>query len=226
MKDSGEANHLSRVTRTRAQARAMYDRLSGWYGWLSTSETPFRERGLQMLAAREGERVLEIGFGTGACLDALAQAIGKHGFAAGIDLSFGMAVVAKQNLHRSGAIDRTLLSVGDAVVLPYLTHSFDAVFTTFTLELFDTPEIVPVLKECRRVLTPSGRLCVVSLSKPDQPDWPIKVYEWFHRQMPAVVDCRPIQVAKAMRAAGFQIEQIEIDKMWGLPIEMALARPA
>jgi len=64
---------------TREQTHKNYDRLSRWYDRFAGSEKAFTDLGLQMLAVKEGERVLEIGFGTGHALAALEAAAGSAG---------------------------------------------------------------------------------------------------------------------------------------------------
>lgn len=216
----------ARVTRSRAEARATYNHLSRWYGWISASETPFRERGTALLAAQAGQRVLEIGFGTGTCLRDFARQVGPLGLACGIDLSPGMARAAQKTLRQAGLERRAALHLGDAAALPYPSGTFDALLMAFTLELFDTSEILPVLAECRRVLKRPGRLCVVSLARPEPPGRAVRMYEWFHRRFPRLVDCRPIPAAEYLRQAGFLVTRVEPGGLWGLPVECILANLA
>jgi demethylmenaquinone methyltransferase/2-methoxy-6-polyprenyl-1,4-benzoquinol methylase len=101
--------------------------------------------------------------------------------------------------------------------MPCEDNKFDAVFMSFTLELFDTPEIPKVLNEIKRVLKPKGRLGVVSMSKEDGDSILLRLYEWTHKKFPQYADCRPIYLEKSIKDAGFKIEYRKNVKLFGLP---------
>jgi ubiquinone/menaquinone biosynthesis C-methylase UbiE len=216
--------HISRVTRSKQQAMAAYDRLSRWYDGLSaSSEQPLVNLGLDQLNAGAGQAVLEIGCGTGHALVELASKVGDSGKVHAVDLSRGMLALASKRISRSNLAHRTALAQADALNLPFKTNCFDAAFMSFTLELFDSPEIPNVLAECRRVLKPDGRICVVALVRDEQENLTQQVYEWFHARLPAAVDCRPIFLQSALTQAGFRIQDVIRKMMWGLPVDICLA---
>ena len=157
---------VSRVVRSKDEAKASYNRMSRWYDTIAgSSEKKYRDIGLEKLNAQPGECVLEIGYGTGHCALVLATAVGSGGHVYGIDISEGMAAIAQERINNAGLSDQVDLRVGDALDLPFDPGSFDGVFMSFTLELFDTPEIPQLLAGCQRLLRPGGRIVIVSLIK-------------------------------------------------------------
>lgn len=210
-----------------ATARAGYNRLSRVYGMLSdSSEKRFvREAVEEMLRPTEGERILEPGFGSGQVLAALAEMVGPNGHVVGVDISDGMVEQAGRRLSEHGLADRVELHRASATDLPFPDDSFDAVFMSFTLELFPDDQIPIVLAECARVLRPDGRLCVAAMSADGGSTTMEKLYGSSHRHFPTFVDCRPIPVEKVIKTAGFAVVERRDLSMWGLAVELVLARP-
>jgi demethylmenaquinone methyltransferase/2-methoxy-6-polyprenyl-1,4-benzoquinol methylase len=218
---------IDRVLLSRAEVQANYDRISGWYDILEGMwETKARKSGLQQFGARAGERHLEVGIGTGHSAVTLANSVTGSGHIYGLDLSPRMIRKSKTRLSQNTLSVRTSLTRGDAIQLPFKDESFDGIFMSFVLELFDTPEIPRVLAECYRVLYPQkGRICVVSLTKTGKSTWVRQLYEWGHRNFPKLLDCRPIFVQGALEHAGFRIIERSRISIFGLPVEIILAKP-
>jgi demethylmenaquinone methyltransferase/2-methoxy-6-polyprenyl-1,4-benzoquinol methylase len=187
-----------------------YDTLSRWYDWLAASERPHSQAGLAMLDVQPDESVLEIGCGTGHAIAAMER-LGASVNA--VDLSWGMVQVARGKVSNAG------LLMGNGMRLPFGRNQFDAIFMSFTLELFESPSIV--LAECRRVLQDNGRLGIVSLQRRNK--WPVHAYDWVHRRWPVWVDCRPIQVCEVVEEAGFRVVDSAESSMWGLPVTQLIA---
>jgi ubiquinone/menaquinone biosynthesis C-methylase UbiE len=207
------------------ETAAFYDRLSRWYDLLAGhAESKYKEFGLMLINVQPGEKILEIGFGTGQCLQALATSAGDTGKVCGIDLSAGMLQVAQARLGKAGLQGRVELSQGNALQLPYPDSFFDALYMSFTLELFDSHGIPRVLSECHRVLRTNGRICIVSLVRREKPSVTVNLYEWAHRKWPVYIDCHPIYARDEIDRAGFQTERVIAMSMFGLPVDIILAR--
>jgi len=190
-----------------------------------STEKKYRDWGLEKLSAQPGEKILEVGFGTGHCLVSLAKSVGPTGHVIGVDISDGMLAIAKERLQKEGLSERTDLRLGDAANLDFLeANSLDGIFMSFTLELFDNPEIPRVLEECQRLLKPGGRVAVVSMTKTNPPGVAVRMYEWFHEYMPNYADCRPIFARQALEQSGFAIQDVSMSSMWGLPVEIVLGK--
>ena len=214
------------VKQSQHQTQRYYDRLSRWYDLFSGStERGYTLQGLDMLNLQSGETVLEIGFGTGYALLAISRAVEPDGQVQGIELSPGMIAQTRARLSQQNPESKIQLTCGDAAHLPYAGASLDAVFLSFTLELFDTPVIPIVLAECLRTLKNGGRLAAVPLPKPDQSHPGVTIYEWIHRRFPGALDCRPIPAQRFIEQAGFEIHKSSKPTLLGiLPLEIILGR--
>lgn len=208
----------------KSSARANYNRLSRWYDLLAgRAEREHRQRALDMLAAQPGERVLEVGFGTGDCLISLARAVGPEGEVCGVDIAERMVAVARAKIDAAGLPKRPTLVCADGARLPLADDAMDCVLMTFALELHADAQIPIVLQECRRVLVPGGRLCILAMAQRENPGVMVRLYEWSHRAFPGWVDCKPIDVEEAVKGAGLTMASRTTSSMYGLPIEIVLA---
>ena len=208
------------VNRLKGQAQRYYDRLSKFYDRLTASEQALIEKGVAILSPSEGEAILEIGCGTGTGLNAIAKGLNGNGKIFGLDLAYKMLCKAKQKAFFSQP--NVILLQGDAGNLPFKNNMLDAVYSAFTLELFSQAEMQAVLAEMRRVLSPQGRLVIVSLSRSPL-NLAVRIYELGHRLFPVALDCRPIPLVEIIRDAGWDIIQTERFMNWGLPVEIVLA---
>jgi SAM-dependent methyltransferase len=113
-----------------------------------------RGAALDDLLPRVG-RILEIGCGSGGLLAASARA-GKA--IVGLDIALRWLVVARRRLRDHGL--RVPMLAASAERLPWPDGTFDAVVADSVLEHLNDP--AQALRECYRVLRPSGRLIIWS----------------------------------------------------------------
>lgn len=114
---------------------------------------------------RAGQRVLDLGCGTGYPSILAAQAVGSQGLVIGLDLSEGMLAIASHKARNLG-LTNIQFRVEDVTTLPFPPASFDAVVSRFCLMFL--PEIPRAVNEIERVLRPDGYLAATVWSTPDK----------------------------------------------------------
>ena len=216
-------NNIKPVTRSKKEARKYYNNISGIYDWITASEEAFIREGVELLEVAPGEKILEVGCGTGRALGMIGEKLSSSGSLVGLDLSHQMLKKSREKIN-SQKIASTHLVQADGAILPLKNNLFDNVFVSFTLELFSLEEINAVLDQIKRVLVPEGRLIVIALSKKPE-NLPVKFYEFAHQLFPVALDCRPIPLFDLMKENGFSILETKKLMNWGLPIDIALCEP-
>lgn len=141
---------------------------------------------LSRLGARPGERVLEVGTGTGQNALRLAQAGVAY---TGVDLAAGMLSIARRRLRAAGR--EVPLALADAHALPLADAQFDRVMHVGAVNSFRDPE--RALGEMARVAKPGARLVLVDEQLAPDARWSTRVAfraSTFYTREPCVAPTR------------------------------------
>lgn len=112
---------------------------------------------LKAAAAQPGERLLDVGCGTGATLLPFAEAVGPSGHATGVDISEPMLNAARQRVAERGLSNVTLL-LADAQVHAFAPASYDFVTSRFGVMFF--ADATAAFRNLCAAVKPGGRLCM------------------------------------------------------------------
>jgi phosphatidylethanolamine/phosphatidyl-N-methylethanolamine N-methyltransferase len=123
---------------------------------------PGRVAAIQLLEAKPGDRILEVGVGTGLNLPLYPRDCDVTG----VDISEGMLRKAEERVRTLG-MDRAKLMMMDGSRLEFPDNSFDRVIATYVISA--VPDPVKTLLEMRRVCKPSGHLVILNHFKSENP---------------------------------------------------------
>lgn len=145
--------------------RQRYNRVARFYiffEWLFLLPPGIRKKAVRFLKLKPGDRVLEVGCGTGRNLSLLHDAIGQEGHVYGVDLSEGMLAKARELCNRQ-AWDNVTLIRSDAAeyIVP---EPVDRVF--FSLSYNTMPHHREVLHHAWQQLRPGGYLVIMDAKLP------------------------------------------------------------
>jgi ubiquinone/menaquinone biosynthesis C-methylase UbiE len=122
----------------------------------------FRRRIADVIPARPGDAVLDVGCGTGDLAFVLAERVGTNGSVAGIDASPEMIARAQRKARRT-PVD---FQVALAQSLPFADQRFDHVVSSLAFHHLPGDLKRQALLSIARVLKPGGRLTIVDFFVP------------------------------------------------------------
>jgi phosphatidylethanolamine/phosphatidyl-N-methylethanolamine N-methyltransferase len=135
---------------------SVYEKLANVYD-LTFGPTlhPGRLVALEGMVLKSGDRILEVGIGTG--INAPLYPRSCH--VTGIDFSAKMLMKARERVERKGLRNVSLMEM-NAANLSFPDNSFDVVYAPYVISV--VPDPVQVVGEMRRVCRPGGKIIILN----------------------------------------------------------------
>jgi len=145
---------------TNAEQRTYWNEQAGPI-WVSMQERmdaqigAHGERALAVLAAKPGERIIDVGCGCGDTALAIARRVGASGRVLGIDISAPMLARARERAAKAG-LANVAFEHADAQTHAFPAGTFDALFSRFGVMFFEAP--TAAFANLTRALRSGGRV--------------------------------------------------------------------
>lgn len=153
---------------------------------------------IEMAGIKPGDKVLDVGCGTGNLTLTVKNYVGESGSAYGLDASPEMIAAARKKQKRSGI--QAVFDVGLIEQIPYPEATFDAVISRLAIHHLPGDLKRQGFSEIFRVLKPGGFLFVVDFNLPSNPFWGHVLLPFLgHRMMQTNMSGLPALI----REAGF-----------------------
>ncbi|MFF7469185.1 methyltransferase domain-containing protein [Streptomyces sp. NPDC008092] len=133
----------------RTATRAFFTRRAATWEERFADDGPRYAAAVGRMELSPGQRVLDVGCGTGRALPALRTRVGAEGTVLGVDVTPAMLTAAAR-------LGRTVLLLADAGRLPLPTAALDGIFSAGLVD--HVPDPAPTLREWARVTAPGGVL--------------------------------------------------------------------
>jgi SAM-dependent methyltransferase len=128
---------------------------------------------------KTGERIIDVGCGSGSTTIAFAHKVGAAGHVLGVDVSAPMLARARETAPKQAPIEFVL---ADATVYPFAAASFDLVVSRFGVMFFADP--AQSFANIRKALRPSGRLAFACWRDPRDNPWLMLPLQQVYRHAP------------------------------------------
>lgn len=207
------------------EARYTHEEIVRKYNWIAPiydlfgilMESKARQRAIDMAAIKNGEKILEVAFGTGLNFVEILKR-NPQGWVDGIDVSMKMLERARKRISKTGQKNYTLY-LCDCRHLPFEDGTFDILMTQYLLDILPVEDFIPILLEFRRVLKDGGRIVLVNMTKGER--WLNKIYEEIYKlKPPLLAGCRGVMAQPFLEEIGFKEFQREFVSQLGFPSEV------
>jgi phosphatidylethanolamine/phosphatidyl-N-methylethanolamine N-methyltransferase len=132
-----------------------YSRWALVYDWIfGPAFTRARRRAIAHLRIEPGDRVIEVGVGTGLSLPLLPNDCTFVG------ADFSRAMLDRAAARAAGSNGSAMLIEGDGGRLPFADNTFDAALAPYVVSA--APDPIAILHEMERVCRPGGRLVILN----------------------------------------------------------------